>query len=788
MNRTGLAALIVGVGLLFTLGVVGTVLLVKSARERRDAEMHEEAARAEQLREQLLAMEREAGHAEAAMAFGAPTEPDPADEAAFGPVFESLGRALKQGDGAGVAAEFDFDRMVSELEQIGAFDQVPGNAGPGFREGMRNNLKAQFGTLLVANELARWEQTEVRRVRWSPNRQEVVVATLHRNGDDVPLRFRWWLIRRGAGWKIYDFEDLHIGLRSTRSEAAVLTPDLIALMLRDPLIVQRALAGIRDSLARLARHDLDGAEEAVAPARQIHWPPPIQSILELTEGMILIGRGDPAAALARFENSERLAPGAPSCALMRGVAYSALGRHDEAFAELRAYRNELGSDVISCTIEGNSLAAQGKAAEAANAYRRALDEAAASVDAFDGLRRVLPAGKKQELGERLGRLNDPAQIYSLLVSSAQDDKDDEAINVLLDGFLAARPNDPRALADDIRRKVTAEQFTEAAKILTRGLAAGAMRDRDTVLEAYLFAMLRAKKPLDAYAAVPARKAEHAFLTLADDLLEDYSDDGPAPALLASLKELIAAHRKRVSGDPWLSYFEGALLQHAKDYEKADQVLAAGAAKLRPVQEPKEAAAAERFRYRRVECLYHAQKGLDAYQKVGPGNDTFRQLANLYAAAKDLPGLEKLIAAHRTAATGDRELMFWQGRLLYLKGEYNRAIAVYIKYLSENADNGANIWSARDELLRSRLRLDPESAAAALNDSDLDRISMALQAAVAAATDDREELVRLLEASTKGGRKTWFYGDEDFRRAISAGKYRDLRTKYPDPNPPPKLDG
>ena len=108
--------------------------------------------------------------------------------------------------------------MIRELEQIGAFNRVPANMAAGFRTGVRKGIDEKLGTMLVANEMARWERTEVRHVRWSADRREVVVIAVHRSGagDDVPLRFRWWLVRRGGTWKIYDFEDMQWVLRSTR--------------------------------------------------------------------------------------------------------------------------------------------------------------------------------------------------------------------------------------------------------------------------------------------------------------------------------------------------------------------------------------------------------------------------------------------------------------------------------------------------------------------------------------------------------------------------------------------
>ena len=47
--------------------------------------------------------------------------------------------------------------------------------------------------------------------------------------------------------------------------------------------------------------------------------------------------------------------------------------------------------------------------------------------------------------------------------------------------------------------------------------------------------------------------------------------------------------------------------------------------------------------------------------------------------------------------------------------------------------------------------------------------------------------RLLSEATRNGGKVWFYTDPDFCAFFNQQKYRDLREKYPDPNPP-KLDG
>ena len=65
--------------------------------------------------------------------------------------------------------------------------------------------------------------------------------------------------------------------------------------------------------------------------------------------------------------------------------------------------------------------------------------------------------------------------------------------------------------------------------------------------------------------------------------------------------------------------------------------------------------ASRFRSRRVQCLFHLKRGLEAYRTVGPANDTFRQLAQMYDGEKDYTGLENLLTLHRLLGADDPEV-------------------------------------------------------------------------------------------------------------------------------------
>jgi tetratricopeptide (TPR) repeat protein len=799
MGKKGIAALVIGLSLFCAAGLIGFIYLVKTAGQRREERAAAARALADEERAWALEVERETerkqARAEVAAVFADPARPAPDDEAEFAAVFAALGRDLERGDARAVSRVFDAERMMQELDQIGAFDRVPGGPKGGFRDGMRKGIGEKFGSTLVDNPLARWERTDVRHVRWSADRQEAVVIAIHHgnDADDVPSRIRWWLVRRPGGWKVYDFEDMHLGLRTTRFVAAVATPEMLERIVKNPDAFRTGALSIQEAVSLIAKGDFEGADKALAPARQQQWPPQIRAILELAEGTILLGRDDAAGALVRLEEAERLFPGMPANALARGSAYVALGRHDDAFAAIRAYQKEVGPDALSCTLEGHVLEAQGKNADAAGAYRRALDEVADSLDAFNGLRRALPAGQKKELGERLGRLKEPYKLYVDLVREAREDKDEAALDALLDGFLKAAPDDPSALGDDIRRQVKAGKFDAAAKIMERGLKVDDREDRLSVLNSYLFAMIGVEKLLEAYAAVPISHAADAFRTLAGDIEDEIlDDDEERPKLTKRMRELMAAHRERVPGDPWLLFYEGALHQSAKEYEEAAKAFAAGAKKLPPRKidpdDPDDRDwAADQFRSRRVACLFKLKKGLDAYRDVGPAIETFHQLAELYDMEKDFDGLAALVEAHRAAGVRDPERTYWQAHILFRKAEYARAAPVFHKYLDESDEKARMQWAARDELLRCVLRTKPADAGKTLGQLGADKVPVGLRATVAAAVGDRAELERLLAETAKNGRM-WFYSDEDFRRFIYQDRYRDLRTKYPDPKPPPKLEG
>lgn len=802
MSKRVVVAMVFGACLLCGIGLVALIWTMRFAEGQRAAERDRMRAAADL--EMAMQQQRQQNEervavpvvdwAEVAAAYTGPG-PDPADAAEFAPLFTALGQALDRDDHAAADRLCDLDRLLDEVivsNGRGA-DLAPVKAE------LEPDFKGALARWLVQNGDLRWTRTEVKRVEWRAGRAEAAVYVVHRPAFGEPLKALWWVVRRPDGWRAFDAADLFRARRFTRDPVTVNAPEVLQLAVLEVGRYDAARQAVAAADRALSHGpNADFADSSLEPARDVRLPPEDAAAVALLEGRIESQRNDIDAALSHFDTAERLVPGLPAAQVYRAAALTRAGRFDAALDAVREYRRRCGPDARASLHEGAALEGLGRPREAAGVYRLALDDDPDSADALRGLGRVLPATDKGELGARLAKARDPRTLYARAVWGPDGQRDEVVADILLDALRKARPDDPHGLGEDIRRQIKAGRFDAAKKLMEHGLKAADRDDREQVLDAYLFAMAGAKKLTAGYAAVPNEHAAHAFRTLAedyDDELDDRDDKTPAPEV-AELRALIAAHRERAPNDPWLWYFEGAALQHEKQYEKAAELFAAGAKKLPPAPEKKpdpdefdeNAGAANRFRSRRVECLFLAKKGLEAYAKVEPVAEVFQQLAGLYDRANDLDGLAALLAAHRKREPNDPQRLYWQGHLNFRDRNYAGASLLFKTFLKEAGERDANRWQARDEYLRCALRTDPAAANRLLAEFGPGPVAFPLRAAVAAATGDRFELERLIAEATRGGGPLWFYSDEDFRAAIRRDEWADLRARHPDPNPPAKIDG
>lgn len=799
------AAVLIGVPLVCALELLGLAVAVKVGvdrrAERRVAEEERRQAEAEQAREREVAYQEMARSLERSVrelqevVFTDPKAPTAEEAAEFSELFAALAKALDTDDGAALVRRLDPERLFDELLRTGQLNKLGLRFGRPDREGFARRVREGRARDFF-NPSFRWQSVDVRRVRWSADRNEAVVIASHAS-DAGPIgrvkqKVRWWLVRRPDGWRVYDFEDLNHGLRATQVMGATLTPDLPA---RLPAL-RAAVLAIWDAQAAVAKLDLAAAEAALNGCRTDDLPDPLAAVVHAFRAGIHLERAEPNTALECIDRAARLQPDMPLIHLLRAHCHVLAGEHAKVLPAVDAYTVQLGPDDDAEVLRGVALEGLNRPDEARAAYRRAGDLDPDAPAPLLGLCRVLDPKGAQEIGDRLGRATNPSRLYAAVRRGTAPGRNAAVDDALLDGLRKARPDDPLGLAEDVRRQVAAGRFDAALELMERGLKAP-VRAQAQVLGAYLFAMCRAKKWQDAYAAVPAAHADRAFRSLADyldDTAFGVGGDGPGAAA-AELRYLVAAHRKRAPDDPWLWYYEGAALQYEREYDKAEAAFAAGADKLPAPEaatdpdepdEPEERADAVRqFRWRRVACLLQARRGMEAYEKIGPVAEVFQQLAASYDRINDLDGLKGLLAAHRKREPKDVQLLYWEAHLKFRTREYAAAAPLFKKFLAAADDKTPNGREARDGYLRAVLRSKPADAPAVLAELRPERVAPALRAAVAASAGARDELERLIAEATRGGRPLWFYADEDFRQAFGQKRWADLRAKYPDPVPPPK---
>jgi tetratricopeptide (TPR) repeat protein len=543
----------------------------------------------------------------------------------------------------------------------------------------------------------------------------------------------------------------------------------------------------------LLNKDFDEADKHLEAARNLTLPAPMEAMREMFEGLILMSRAATEAGVKRFDAAERLQPGIPVMKLLRADVAARANDFGESLKLVRQYLAEVGPDADAFVTEGYALEGLDRFPEAADSYRNALADIPDLSEALDGLRRVLDDEKKEELARFVAKAPNPLKSYDELLRSAEESIDSTTVNVLKAWLRQAHPDDWRAIRDQFQELIAAGKFDQAASALHERLKPDVKDDvKRTTLDTYLFQMIVAERILEAYAAVPPAFAKEAFRTLAEDLEERGVElpANPADRNLVLARDLIKAHRKRAPEDANLWYCEAALLMHEQRYAEAERVLADGVAKLSPPVKTEKRNRfeddpewnAERFRGVRVTCLFRLKQGLKAYAEIGPREATFEQLAYAYEFAKDAPGLEALLAAHRRNAPGDASLKYWAAELLYLRGEYRAASDGLRAYILESGEKSPHRWMAIDHCLRGYLRAElPGKARDAQAEIGPQHVPAGLRAAVFLA-NGRPALAEevLAESAARGpGGYLYMYYDEDFIRLIQLPQYESLRKKYPD---------
>src|SRR5262249_10117460 len=176
--------------------------------------------------------------------------------------------------------------------------------------------------------------------------------------------------------------------------------------------------------------------------------------------------------------------------------------------------------------------------------------------------------------------------------------------------------------------------------------------RQRMVSEFLYAMLEAGKPVEAYWAAP--DSRHAFQVLAESLLEEEK--------FKDLDRVLDVHRRRSADDPWLAFYTGSRHAEEKAWDKA--IVA-----LREAYQKAGADLRPRFRWAYVNALYQRGRVLQAYREVRPRKDTFNQLAGQLLADRKAALLEQLLEAPWPNSNGDPGALFTMARARLLAKTY-----------------------------------------------------------------------------------------------------------------------
>ncbi|MDB5312159.1 MAG: Tetratricopeptide repeat protein [Gemmataceae bacterium] len=714
-------------------------------------------------------------------------EPTPAERAGFAAFFDRFNAAIGPDGLPALKALIDKNRLFVVAEHGRMYEGMTVAAEPGFRRRTADALATQATTAFTAANTPAWTGVEVRRVRWSPDRQSAAVIAVHRVPNSLaPVRFRWWLAAGPDGWRVYDQEHVAWGLRWSAGLPAVGPPG------RDPRWVE-----VEDARQRIFETTIEytGADPDAAkfPSRlpDAALPPPLDAARERARALNAAGHGDVPAARRHCDRAVELEPDVPLLHFVRGRVCYAGGQYEQALGHARAFVDLSGPDAPAEFLTGAALVRLHRPAEATAAFLRAWDLSPGATSTIDRLWAVLPADRRDEIGKRLAPLGNRDQLMEHVATLASRDKDEAGFQAVVRGYRQVRPDDYRVVLAEINGHVRARRFADADKVFAGALAKRTPEDRDQLIDWYAGYMVRLGRPVEVYEAVPTGLAGLGFYAVSRGLDAAADDPDPARAAIAAeqFKALIAAHRKRAPDDPTLRLYEARQLYRGGHIAEADELLAEG---LKLIEKTPPASGLDGVRWEavrvslrgfRVDCLYLLRKGLTAYRELGPDPPVFEKLAVLFDRDKDAAGLRALVEEHGKRAPGDKTLPFWRAMGQFLDGKYPAAAAAFAAEYPRPV-TPAHARLAKDRWVRCLLRDGKVPEAVKLvAGSPPGEIGPDLAAAVAGADGDAIVVERVLADAKRTGTLPWMYADEDFAREIAREKYAGLRKKYPAPSGP-----
>ncbi len=378
-------------------------------------------------------------------------------------------KAMNEGKGQDFADLFHARRLVDEIHAQGGLGPV---RDPRAAEAYETAIRAAL-PLMVAQQKrmgTEWGEILNPRVRLNRTGSEAEVSCLLKDSDGLKDRFRFWAVRDGEAWKIFDFESVTDGFRLSLLLTSFLTelegdPQKVASLRPALIALQRAVA----------RMNLGEMDEALDDLRAINLdllPDTMSAIVEMLEGAILVGIGEAEEGLAVLERCLKRKPDLPRALRLKSEVCLQLGRFEKAVRAEEAYLKIIADDPDAYLNIGIALRELGRTGEAVEAHRKGA--ACDPEDPWNLLRLgILLAGRdgngeaKKSLLEAFSRAGDADEVYSEAVGELMETG---AAGLLLDLALdraGKRPGDAEPLYHQGHALRRLGRHEEAREVLAR---------------------------------------------------------------------------------------------------------------------------------------------------------------------------------------------------------------------------------------------------------------------------------------------------------------------------------
>lgn len=734
-----------------------------------------------------LARELAENRLEARAAFLDPKPATPEQIAEFTPILLLLGKSIEQSNAQAIRDCFNIPQFTDECIRAGIMEKI----GVPSSLKVRSELMDGFGTsigpsLIKKKDYFGWQSCVLRRVRVTEDGKEAIVIATHTMnvaGDVTSIPMRWWLTKKSGAWRIYDLEELQSGLRITALLVSAMSPELV----KNPQLFQARMAAINEALVACCREDYEAADVALAPSRNMGLPQPIAAMRALIEALIALGRQDAKKGMTFLDEAERLNPDMPITLMFRAIAHNLLEEYGDAIAASNKYIDLLGPDSTVLLQRGIAMENLDRMEEAATSYRQALDFEPDDASCLTALRRVLSKENKSEWVARFKKRSQTSiEVLRTFASEALADNDMDALEAIVTQMRKEEPQNADATYYIAKIALERKQLDAAIQILKELFAHNDDATKN-VTRRIVSLLASAGHGLKVYEATPAKEALRIFRELADNLTDEFDDDDgdkiEVPKRRAEFERIVETHREAFPNDAWIPYYQGQIEITQNNLAEAE---AAFQLSLTGMPNDKKDDRVQ-VRDRLLHVMSTRKRGHEAYAQFGQEPGVFRQLAQGFDIAKNLPDLKKLVETHKAKKPYDPDLIFWKGTLQYRNAEYSQTIVSYRAYMA--VKNEENYVGQREEaqtrVIRCLVRLKKFAEARTELKAIEGEADVRLKPLIAAATGDMDATLAAIQEIVEDKKRSMyglyhFYMDEDLGPLLRAEPMKRVREKYPEP--------